>query len=258
MKNRTLAVTLWTTVVTTAIGLVTANSASAIATLGKVKFSKKVFTKCIGKEPSTSKVALCNALAIAADPPPEGITDIGTSISYNPSKWIFQSQRSGFLCSFSVSGDCPSSDSLIGTIPIGDTPDINFTPGSSLSGSTFSLTNDNVNGLVTLTYQLAQPLDSSGEQNFFSFYFEAATPVLVSSITYYDQPGNYDFKQLNSSCKTINGTCCSNNPVEGSDINEVPEPLTILGSVAALGFGAYAECKRKSSNSSEKDDTKDS
>ncbi len=38
----------------------------------------------------------------------------------------------------------------------------------------------------------------------------------------------------------------------------VPEPLTILGSVAALGFGAYAERKRKPSNSSEKDDTKDS
>ena len=38
----------------------------------------------------------------------------------------------------------------------------------------------------------------------------------------------------------------------------VPEPLTILGSVAALGFGAYAERKRKSSNSSEEDNTKDS
>jgi hypothetical protein len=38
----------------------------------------------------------------------------------------------------------------------------------------------------------------------------------------------------------------------------VPEPLTILGSVAALSFGAYAERKRKASNSSEKDNTKDS
>ena len=38
----------------------------------------------------------------------------------------------------------------------------------------------------------------------------------------------------------------------------VPEPLTILGSVAALGFGAYAERKRKPSKSSEKDNTKDS
>lgn len=38
----------------------------------------------------------------------------------------------------------------------------------------------------------------------------------------------------------------------------VPEPLTILGSVAALGFGAYAERKRKPSKFSEKDNTKDS
>jgi hypothetical protein len=41
-------------------------------------------------------------------------------------------------------------------------------------------------------------------------------------------------------------------------VQPVPEPLTILGSVAALGFGAYAERKRKSSKSSEKDNTKDS
>ena len=44
----------------------------------------------------------------------------------------------------------------------------------------------------------------------------------------------------------------------GGSGQPVPEPLTILGSVAALGFGAYAERKRKLSNSSEKDDTKDS
>jgi hypothetical protein len=40
--------------------------------------------------------------------------------------------------------------------------------------------------------------------------------------------------------------------------HQVPEPLTILGSLAAIGFGAYAERKRKPSNSSEKDNTKDS
>jgi len=40
--------------------------------------------------------------------------------------------------------------------------------------------------------------------------------------------------------------------------DEVPEPLTILGSMAALGFGAYAERKRKASNSSEEDNTEDS
>jgi hypothetical protein len=44
----------------------------------------------------------------------------------------------------------------------------------------------------------------------------------------------------------------------GPVVTEVPEPLTILGSVAALGIGAYAERKRKLSESSEKDNTKDS
>ena len=39
-------------------------------------------------------------------------------------------------------------------------------------------------------------------------------------------------------------------------IEPVPEPLTILGSMAALGFGTYAERKRKLSESSAKDNTK--
>ena len=47
-------------------------------------------------------------------------------------------------------------------------------------------------------------------------------------------------------------------PPEEDPPEKIPEPLTILGSVAALGFGAYAERKRKPSNSSEKDNTKDS
>jgi hypothetical protein len=38
----------------------------------------------------------------------------------------------------------------------------------------------------------------------------------------------------------------------------VPEPLTILGSLATIGFGAYAERKRKPSKSSKKDNTKGS
>jgi len=43
-----------------------------------------------------------------------------------------------------------------------------------------------------------------------------------------------------------------------SNVQPVPEPLTILGSFAAMGFGAYAERKRKPSKSSAKDNTKDS
>ena len=38
----------------------------------------------------------------------------------------------------------------------------------------------------------------------------------------------------------------------------VPEPLTILGAATATGFGAFFERKRKLSESSEKDNTKDS
>ena len=52
------------------------------------------------------------------------------------------------------------------------------------------------------------------------------------------------------------GTTCT--MIGGTSVQPVPEPLTILGSVAALGFGAYAERKRKLSNSSEKDSSKDS
>lgn len=46
--------------------------------------------------------------------------------------------------------------------------------------------------------------------------------------------------------------------LSGVSVEPVPEPLTILGSVAALGFGAYAERKRKTSKSLKKDNTKTS
>ncbi len=51
---------------------------------------------------------------------------------------------------------------------------------------------------------------------------------------------------------------CSASTFQSVPEPNVPEPLTILGSVAAMGFGAYAERKRKPSKSSEKDDTKTS
>lgn len=246
------------TVILSALIFESSKPASAVATRGKIKFSMKIYKDCIGKKPpSKSKIIFCEALAIAADPSPEGITNINMSISYDPSKWTFKPKKSGFLCDFSLSGDCPSPEPLPGNTSIEDIPDIDYNPGSPLPNSTFSLINDNINGLVTLNYELNEPLDSGEDQNFFSFYFEptGSKPISISSITSYNEPGNYDFTQLNSSClATINGettSCGSNNPTEGFDIEPVPEPFTILGTATALGIGSvfkrkYSKKKAKS------------
>ena len=73
--------------------------------------------------------------------------------------------------------------------------------------------------------------------------------------------GSFTFKDIHLKLTGVQGIYSFTEisvGVDADDVEPVPEPLTILGSVAALGFGAYAERKRKPSNSSEKDNTKDS
>jgi hypothetical protein len=95
-------------------------------------------------------------------------------------------------------------------------------------------------------------LPSVGDRSTFSIPFSSIFPKEI--------PVDFAFTGLNNG-NAINvdyhiyGVGFGNADAE---VHEVPEPLTILGSMAALGFGAYAERKRKLSNSSEEDNTKDS
>ena len=167
---------------------------TSVASSGKKSktFSLSVYKRCGGKTYRGQNN--CTGISIYADPPALGITELDMDLHYDPSRWIFRPGDSGFLCAFSSTGGCPPANAQLGTFEVeslGD--DTSFLPGLALAGSTVTLTDDNINGVVSLHYLLGQALNAQGEQNFFSFFFEAVNPFAdISLVSYYDDPlGNY-------------------------------------------------------------------
>ena len=87
-------------------------------------------------------------------------------------------------------------------------------------------------------------MSALGEQNFFSFFFDAVNPFSDEKrITYYDQEGNYEFNQVASACTTATGSCTSSFPIQG--FNLVPLPAThALFAIALTGLLAVRGRRR--------------
>lgn len=87
---------------------------------------------------------------------------------------------------------------------------------------------------------------------------EGIPEPLVQSVLYYAGLYGRTTKTVNITFNGSKDPSLSFQQIVGKEIHAVPEPPTILGLVAAMGFGAYAERKRKPSKSSKKDNTKTS
>jgi len=188
------------------------------------KSSMDTFIDCLLRDPSAD---YCESLMILADPPANGITDISMSIKYNPTLWTFRENKSGFLCDFSSNGDCPPATASVGSF---QPKQLSFNKGDPLPGSTVSIINDPVNGLVSLSYHLQDPITSVIDQNFFMFYFDYVKKFSPTDITveYFDTPGTYDFTQTNFSCTTSLGDSCgSPTPITGFNVKIKPLLTTI-------------------------------
>lgn len=206
-------------------------------------FSLKIFSRCGGKTYRGQRN--CSAVIVVVDPPVQAVTEIDMDLSYDPSLWIFRPLESGFLCDFTASGGCPPAHAQLGTFEVEALEAANFVPGAALPGSTPSVVNDSTNGVVSLHYLLGQPLFADGEQNFYSFYFEAVNPFAdISRVSYFnDVLGSYDFAQSGARCITVTGECASTFPVAGINFTLVSAPGS--GALVALGLLALAATRRR-------------
>jgi hypothetical protein len=191
---------------------------------------------------------VCDIVGVAADPiSTEGISSLSMSMKYDPSQFTFRQDLSGPLCVFAIGGDCTPASASVGEFPATFVDINNMKAGTALSNSTLAFTDDNTNGIVTVSYNLANPITTGGSDvNFMQFAFEAkqAFEPGKTYIKYFNQPNNYMFTQTNFQCNVVQPqppnvplSCTSNTPINGFNITAVPEPLTILGAATAVGFG---------------------
>lgn len=96
-----------------------------------------------------------------------------------------------------------------------------------------------------MQYQLAAPLVATGEQNFFSFFFESVEPFSdISLLSYFDdEQGSYDFSQAGARCITVTGNCASLTPIVGINIAYVSAPPS--AALLALGLLLLAADRRR-------------
>ena len=177
---------------------------------------------------------------LEADPAGDSITQISLTIHYDITKFVVYDitkivtgeSSSGFLCAFSSNGACPAANPQLGTVAV---PAGSAMGGDPRTGTSYSFTDDKLNGILTLQYDMSSnPATGTGNRNFFGIAFDSLVPF-NGYATYFGVPGNYDFSITSFSCTgTQNGnpaSCSGGIPVYGVNIG-VPEPATgfIIGS----------------------------
>ncbi|MEO8811625.1 MAG: PEPxxWA-CTERM sorting domain-containing protein [Caulobacteraceae bacterium] len=130
-------------------------------------------------------------------------------------------------------------------------PDTGYTPGSPLPGSILTYTD--VGGLLTVNYQLANPVTSGGDINLFRLDFKFLHPVVIdlskSTVTYETSGPGGDFTQVGFGCTTTDGLnrCGSDFPSSGTTgyYAFVPEPAAWMMVLAGFGLVGIAVRSRR-------------
>jgi hypothetical protein len=225
-------------------------AAFAIISGGDVPASLAFLAECKQFANNDEDVKRCITAAAILDPSAVGVERITFSIQTDPLIYKFDPDHSGPLGIFSVGGDTPPPSPGVGTRPLQLLPDTGFTPGAPLPGSTLTYTD--VNGLVTVDYQLASPITANTNVNFFRLDFDFVDPPIInfaeSSVTYMTSGPGGDFTQASFACQTVqaNGTCGSDTPSTGATFNLslVPEPSGLAPIVLGIG-GLWAMWRRR-------------
>jgi hypothetical protein len=188
------------------------------------------------------------SVTIVLDPMAVNVFDLSFSLAYDPAAYAFNPSLSGPLGAFSVGGDAPPADGGVGTAPMELIPSTGFTPGAPLPGSTLTY-DTSTPGLLSVDYNLASPITTTGDVNDFRLDFTVLHPSLggLGTVTYSPLGPGTSFTQTAFACKTTDLTdmCGSSVPAVGISIS-VPEPTTwALMLIGFAGLGAALRARRR-------------
>lgn len=192
----------------------------------------------------------CSAAAAYADPIGDGVTAISQTVDYNEALFTFNAARSGVIGVFADGGFAPAADPGVGTEPLQlyEAP-FDYALGAALPGWELSVVDDgsSVSVSYTMIDGLGAPLVLTGDENWFVFWFDFVTPMMVdlsaSTVTYHES-GPGDFVSTTSFSCTLDagGSCGSPAGSSGVSLSLAPipaPPAAGLLAAAALGLGVF-------------------
>jgi hypothetical protein len=162
----------------------------------------------------------CGLLAAIFDPVSPGISEFGLSITYDTSILSFREDLSGPLCSFADGGTCLPVSAAIGTHPVENLLETDFSVGDLLPGSELSYSI--FGNEVGFDYILEHPVVVDTAENLFALVFESSIDLNIPK---------YDFVTYSAASAGIatpdsSPLCGSNTPIGGAPWGEFDAEMT--------------------------------
>jgi hypothetical protein len=181
------------------------------------------------------------------DPPVNDITSISFEFFFDPTRFSPIPDSAGFLCSFTLSGNCPAESPGVGMQPIEVTTTPPITGPANGTQSIVIGSNS-----VSIDATFSSPITAESDELFFAMAFEPLFEITDNTRIIYSQQvlPDADYAVTSYSCTTLDNqnSCGSENYTVSFRVTTVPEPTFILTFFTFNVLGAASVFKRKLKN----------